>query len=75
MDEFEQADGGQENLVRAITTHKRTGHSSNINKRGAVVVIRPGALDYRQHPSLAGDQRIAYAGGAFLEKTGNDNGQ
>lgn len=70
MNDNDQVDADQPTHVRAITNHRLTTHSSNVNKRGAVVVIRPGALDYRRHPSLAGDQRVAYAAGEFLEKDG-----
>jgi hypothetical protein len=35
-------------------------------KRGPVMVLRAGALDYRRYPSLAGSERLAYKSGAHL---------
>jgi hypothetical protein len=35
-------------------------------KRGPVMVLRAGALDYRRYPSLAGGERLAYKSGAHL---------
>jgi hypothetical protein len=38
----------------------RSRAGSNITGRGAVVVLRPGALDFRKHPSRLGDQLVPY---------------
>ena len=44
----------------------RSRAATNVTARGAVVVLRPGALDYRSHPSRLGDQSIPYRAGTNL---------
>ncbi|TWI65186.1 hypothetical protein IP91_02593 [Pseudoduganella lurida] len=43
-----------------------TGNAVRAHKRGAIVVLREGALDYRNYPSLAGGQRLPYKSGTHL---------
>lgn len=45
----------------ALESVRRPTHA-----RGAIVVMRPGALDYQKYPSLAGGQRIPYRSGGHL---------
>lgn len=40
--------------------------SVKASRRGAIVVLRPGALDYRMYPSLAGGELLPYKSTAKL---------